>query len=109
MPDPARGFEFIASRQSSLLNRIRENLESVWKLPSTPLPAGQAPIHLLDQRRDRTYSKAQLGSTCLHALVFGLLIFGVLRPSQIDQTDPAETACVWSAAISGAELVAASK
>jgi len=45
----------------------------------------------------------------LHALVFGLLIFGVLRPSQIDQTDPAETACVWSAAISGAELVAASK
>ncbi len=86
MPDPARGFEFIESRQSSFLKRIRENLESVWKLRLAPLPAGQAPIHLLDDRREWAYSKAQMVSTCLHALVFGLLIFGVLRPPQIDPT-----------------------
>jgi periplasmic protein TonB len=87
MPDPARGFAFITSRQSSYLNRIRENLESVWKLPIAPLPAGQVPIHLLQLRRESGYSKAQLGSTCLHALVFGLLIFGVLRPPQKEPPD----------------------
>ncbi len=86
MPDPARGFEFLPSRQSSYLKRIRENFDSAWKLRLAPLPAGQAPIHLLDDRRERSYSKAQLGSTCLHALVFGLLIFGALRPPHIDKT-----------------------
>ena len=88
MPDPVRGFEFLPSRQSSYLHRIRENFESAWKLRLAPLPAGQAPIHLLDDRHERGYSKAQLGSTCLHALVFGLLIFGVLRCPRIDPRNP---------------------
>ena len=88
MPDPARGFEFLPSRQSSYLKRIRENFESAWKLRLTPLPAGQAPIHLLDDRREPSYSKAQMGSTCLHALIFGLLILGALRHPQIDGTGP---------------------
>jgi protein TonB len=85
MSDLARGFEFIHSRQSSFLKRIRENLESVCALPQLPLSAEYAPIHLLDDRRERAYAKAQFGSTCLHALVFGLLILGMLRPPGIDQ------------------------
>lgn len=88
MPDPARGFELLHSQQSSLLKRIRENLESVWKLPFAPLPAGQVPIHLLELRREIGYSKAQFGSTCLHAVVVGALIFGMLRPPQIVKTGP---------------------
>jgi len=88
MPDLARGFEFIPSQQSSLPKRIRENLESVWKLPFVPLPAAQAPIHLLELQRERAYSKAQFGSTCLHAVIIGALIFGVLRPPQIDKNGP---------------------
>ena len=53
MPDSAHGFKFIYSHQSSLLKQIRENLESVWKLPFVPLPAGQVPIHLLDLGREK--------------------------------------------------------
>jgi len=90
MPDPAGGFEFIHSQHSFLLKRIRENLESVMKLPFVPLSAGQVPIHLLELRREKGYSKAQFGSTCLHALVLGALIFGVLRPPQIDKTGPSK-------------------
>lgn len=85
MPDPARGFEFIGSHQSSYLKRVRENLDSAWKLPLVPLPSGRVPIHLLEDRRERIYSKAQLGSTCLHVVVFGLLILGMLRPAGNDQ------------------------
>ena len=88
MPDRAHGFEFMHSQQNCLLKRIRENLQSVWKLPFVPLPAGQVPIHLLELQRERAYSKAQFGSTCLHVVVFGALIFGVLRPPQIDKTGP---------------------
>ena len=90
MPIPARSCEFISFHQSSFLNRVRENFLSVWKLPAAPLPAGQVPIHLLELRRERAYSKAQFSSTCLHAVVFGALIFGVLRSPQIVKTGPSQ-------------------
>lgn len=84
MPDPARGF-FVPSRQSSFLKRIRENFESIWTLPhpalAGPRAANCAPIHLLDQRGERANPMAQAGSTCLHLLIFVLLLYPLVHPS----------------------------
>jgi hypothetical protein len=64
MPATRLGFDSVL-RQTSLLWRIRENLQSVWTLPrvalAAPRPADGVPIQLLDERRARRNPRAQLG------------------------------------------------
>jgi periplasmic protein TonB len=84
MPVPSLQFDSALSRQSSFLNRIRENLESVLTLPRVAMAASHAasytPIHLLDERRDNASFSAQAGSTCVHTLIFVGLIYLVAHP-----------------------------
>jgi len=65
---------------SSFLERIHDNLRSVWKLRWAPLPAAHAPIHLIDERRAPTASAAQLSSTLLHLIVCSLLLWLAIQP-----------------------------
>ena len=84
MPVPGPQFDFALIRRSSFLKRIRENLDSSLRLRSVAMAAGHAancaPIHILDQRRDKARFSAQAGSTCIHALVFFGLIYLVAHP-----------------------------
>jgi protein TonB len=75
MPASGWGFESALSRHSSLLKRIRENFESVWKLPRVALAANSAPIHLLDVRSEKATIGAQASSTFVHALIVALVIY----------------------------------
>jgi hypothetical protein len=79
MREPALSFRTSLVNPGSLLERIRENLLSVWRLPWTPLPAARAPIYLLDERRARTAPAAQFGSTLLHMLAFVALLWSLSR------------------------------
>jgi periplasmic protein TonB len=75
------------SDQPAFCKRIQENLRSVWTLPSAGLTAGQAangaPIHLLQERREKTGFRAQAGSTCVHVVIFAVVIYAAIHP--IDQ------------------------
>ena len=80
MHEPAIGLKTSLLNGSSLLKRIHENLQSVWRLPWAPLPAAGAPIHLLDERRARTAPAAQIGSTILHVFFFAALLWSLAQP-----------------------------
>ncbi len=84
MREPALGFDSNLSSQSSLLKRIHENLLSVWTLPRVVLAAAHAangaPIHLLDNRREKASLTAQAGSTFLHILIFAAFLYGMAHP-----------------------------
>jgi periplasmic protein TonB len=80
MLDRALGGKSPLLSRSSLPGRIRENFESLWKVRWAALPAGEAPVHLLDERRPRGSSAAQLGSTCLHLLAAAALVSLALGP-----------------------------
>jgi TonB family protein len=83
MPEPALGLKSSRSQQHSFFRRIRENFESVWKLPRTSLQlslsANGAPIHLLDEPRRGNFA-AQAGSMGLHVLFFAVLSLLLARP-----------------------------
>ena len=85
MPGICLGFEPVLSRKTSFLRRIRENLQSVWTLPSVALAvprwADALPIHLLDERRTGRNAKAQFGSIGAHAIICGGLILAVWHPA----------------------------
>jgi protein TonB len=87
MLDRALGRNPSLSSRASLLGRIGENFESLWKVRWAPLPAAERPLHLLDERRPQGSSAAQLGSTCLHLLVTGVLVLLALGPGP-DGTRP---------------------
>ncbi len=84
MRGPALGFDANLSRQPAFWKRIRENLQSLWTLPRVALAATCAangtPIHLLDDRREKTSLTAQACSTCLHVLVFVALAYAMTHP-----------------------------
>jgi len=83
MREPALRLDANSSDQPAFWKRIHENLRSVWTLPSAALTAAQAangaPIHLLDQRREKTSFRAQAGSTCLHVVIFAVVIYAKLQ------------------------------
>ena len=83
MSEPALGLKSSLSQQHSFFRRIRENFESVWKLPRAslqlPLSANGAPIHLLDEPRHGNFA-AQAGSIGLHVLFFATLILLLAHP-----------------------------
>ena len=87
MPDPAPVPRFSLKPSlwngSSFLKRVRDNLQCIF-LPSAPLPAVHAPIHLLDERRAPTASAAQLSSTLLHALFATALVWLAIHPAKGD-------------------------
>src|SRR5437016_9475799 len=89
MPATRLGFDSVL-RQTSLLWRIRENLQSVWTLPrvalAAPRPADGVHIHLLDERRARRNPRAQLGSIGAHAVICGALLLAMWHPA----TNPAK-------------------
>jgi protein TonB len=84
MREPALRLDANSSDQPAFCKRIHENLRSVWTLPSAALTAAQAangaPIHLLDQRREKTSFRAQAGSTCLHVVIFAVAIYAAIHP-----------------------------
>ena len=84
MREPVLRLAANSSDQPAFWKRIHENLRSVWMLPSAALTAAQAangaPIHLLDQRREKTSFPAQAGSTCLHVLIFAVVIYAAIHP-----------------------------
>lgn len=82
MREPALGLKTSLLNGGSFLERIGENLESVWKLPWAPLPAAHAPIHLLEERRSSSSSKAHIGSTLLHVSICAVLLWSIARPLQ---------------------------
>jgi len=84
MREPALRLDANSSDQPAFCKRIHENLLSVWRLPSAALTARQAangaPIHLLEQRREKTSFRAQAGSTCLHVVIFAVAIYAAIHP-----------------------------
>jgi len=80
--EPALGLKTSLLNGGSFLKRIRENLQSAWRLPWVPLPAAQAPIHLLDESRSYSPSASQIGSTLLHVSICAALLWSVARPLQ---------------------------
>jgi len=79
--EPALGLNTSLLDGGSFLKRIRENLQSVWRLRWVPLPAAHPPIHLLDERRHSySPSASQIGSTLLHVSVCAALLWSVARP-----------------------------
>src|SRR5690348_13715098 len=80
MHEPAISLKTSLLNGSSLLKRIHENLQSVWRLPWALLPAAGAPIHLLDERHARTAPAAQIGSTILHVFFFAALLWSLAQP-----------------------------
>lgn len=92
MREPALGLKTSLLNGGSFLQRIRENLQSVWKLPWAPLPAASAPIQLLEVRHPRS-APAQIGSMVVHVLLCTALLWSVARPpvptaKQIPGTEP---------------------
>lgn len=85
--EPALGLKTSLLNGGSFLKRIRENLQSVWRLPWVPLPAAHAPIHLLDDEPKRANAGAQAGSVLIHGLLFGLLILAFTQWSVNQRTD----------------------
>lgn len=79
MREPALGLKTSLLNGGSCLQRIGENLKSVWRLPWVPLPAANAPIHLLEENPRKTIVGAQAGSITLHLLAFGVLILAFTR------------------------------
>jgi periplasmic protein TonB len=88
MREPALGLKTSRLNGSSFLKRIHENLQSVWRLPWAPLPAAGAPIHLLDERRERTAPAAQIGSVLVHAALFTLILALTLWAPKRREIDP---------------------
>src|SRR6267142_2221821 len=84
MSEPIPGFHSPLSPQSSLWQRIRENLQSVRAASrvrlGTPLGAGADPIHLLESGHDNRLT-AQAGSTALHVLGFAVLLAVLTHPA----------------------------
>ena len=84
MRDPALGCSSNLSRQPAFWKRIHENLLSLWTLPRVALTAthaaNAAPLHLLDDRREKASLTAQAGSTCLHVLIFVALAYAMTHP-----------------------------
>src|SRR5260370_31944274 len=84
MREPALRLDANSSDQPAFCRRIHENLLSVWTLPSAALTAAQAangaPIHFLEQRREKTSFRAQAGSTCLHVVIFAVAICAAIHP-----------------------------
>ncbi|HEY6128972.1 MAG TPA: TonB family protein [Candidatus Acidoferrum sp.] len=82
MRQPALDFD--PTRNSSLLKRIRENLESVWMTRRVTMARTEAfdgvPIHLLEPRREQMELSAQAGSTLLHGLFFAALLYATIHP-----------------------------
>jgi periplasmic protein TonB len=91
MREPALGLKTSLLNGGPFLKRIRENLQSVWRLPWVPLPAAHAPIHLLEERR-RSYSPstAQIGSTLMHVGICAALLWSIARPLQNPLGPPPE-------------------
>lgn len=79
MREPALGLKTSLLNGGSFLQRIGGNLKSVWKLPWVALPAASAPIFLLDARRARS-APAQAGSTLLHIVLCGAVLWSVANP-----------------------------
>src|SRR5260370_33197436 len=84
MREPALRLDANSSDQLAFWKRIHENLLSVWTLPSAALTAAQAangaPIHLLDQRREKTSFRAQAGSTRMQGQISAAAIYGAIHP-----------------------------
>ena len=80
MPQPTLGLQSLLPDQSRLITRIRENLESVWMLPRVRVLTSGAPIHLLDERPRSGDTTGKAGSTMLHVLLIGGLVFLARHP-----------------------------
>ncbi len=91
MSEPARGFHSSLSRQSSLPQRIRENLQSLRAASrirlAAPIAANAVPIHLLESPNDGRLP-AQTGSTALHVLAFAAILFLMAHPPRKDRPAP---------------------
>jgi len=81
MREPALGLKTSLLHDGSLLDRIRGNLLSLWRLSWVPMPATHSPIHLLDERLFRRAPGAQVGSTALHLLLCIALLWSVAQPT----------------------------
>jgi protein TonB len=90
MREPALRLDANSSDQPAFCKRIHENLLSVWTLPSVTLPDG-APIHLLDERREKTSLRGQAGSTSLHAVIFAVAIYAAIHPIDKASLNPLQS------------------
>src|SRR5260370_2575612 len=79
MREPALRLDANSSDQLAFWKRYHENLLSVGALPSVTLGDG-APIHLLNERREKTSFRAQAGSTSLHVVIFAVAMYAAIHP-----------------------------
>jgi TonB family protein len=63
-----------------LLARVRDNLESVWKLPRIALAQGSSPIHLLEADVRGNSAAAQFSSMGVHILLLAAIFFVLVHP-----------------------------
>jgi TonB family protein len=77
---PGLRFESAISQQSSLLRRIRENLESVWHLARIALPSNASGIFHAGSDTEKISVGAQAGSTLVHAVFVAVVIFLLAHP-----------------------------
>lgn len=94
MPAPSPGLNSTISQRSSLLSRVRDNLESVWKLRHIALAQGSSPIHLLETDVRRNSAAAQFGSMCVHVLLLAGILFALVHP--LARTKPGLTSGISS-------------
>jgi len=77
---PGLRFESGISQQSSLLKRIPENLESVWRLPRVALPVDSSGIFHPNANTEKVSFAAQAGSTLMHAVLVAIILFLLAHP-----------------------------
>jgi len=80
MSEPARKPFAQVSLQAGAMRRFRENLASLWTIPRVAMPAGPSQLHLLDEPRARTSSRAQFGSAALHVSVAAAVVYALTHP-----------------------------
>ena len=80
MPTPGPRLHSAISQSSSLLSRVRDNLESVWKLPRIALAQGSSPIHLLETDVRGNSAAAQFSSMCVHILLIAGILLVLVHP-----------------------------
>lgn len=80
VPTPSPRLHSAISQSSSLLSRVRDNLESVWKLPRIAIAQDSSPIHLLETDVRGNSAAAQLSSMCVHILLITGTLLALVHP-----------------------------
>jgi protein TonB len=81
MPTPGWSFESSLSGKSSLFERVRDNVASIWNLPRVALIDSGTQIHLLEKNGTATTWHAQISSAAGHVFLC-LAIFWLFAYSQ---------------------------